>query len=130
MPVKPFQVKRTKLILLSIVIYKVCWTPYTVLSGLLLAYPSMLHIVCAKEYTILLGYINACLHCIVICLGNKKYRDAFKLVLCGCRKYNTNLDSNNELSISNLNNTVSRRQSPDPKLDCKNPTPIVESTLS
>jgi hypothetical protein len=113
--------KNTKTILMIIVLvlFVICWMPFIICSLMMqadISISTLQNIICAKEYLAKLGLGNSAMNWILYGLANKKFRIAFRTLLCysGCctsiqqalsknvvKKHNENFDGLAETEVAN-----------------------------
>lgn len=77
---------KTQLMARIYLLFSLSWLPFAVASFLVIDSPNRLDYVCFKEYAIIGGLVNSGFNWILYGLANEKFRDSFKLLLCGrCR---------------------------------------------
>ena len=79
------QMSKTKLMMYIYIAFAICWLPFLVCQTGVLIYPSNVKLKCYREYFFIPGFLNSGLNWIFYGIGNKKYRDAFKKILCPCK---------------------------------------------
>lgn len=75
--------RRTKMTLIIFGIFALSWTPYLIVSSVLV-FDNRPAIRCSRQWCICLGVCNSAINWIIYGLANKSFREAFKAVLC-CR---------------------------------------------
>jgi uncharacterized membrane protein len=96
-------IEKTKLLILVLGVFVLCWLPYGVIVVLELFIPrENKTIIQAKAYSSLLAFLNSSVNWIIYGLKNKNIRKAFKQILCRKRKQGSGSTQMN-LTIESFN---------------------------
>jgi hypothetical protein len=96
-------IEKTKLLILVLGVFVLCWLPYGVIVVLELFIPrENKTIIQAKAYSSLLAFLNSSVNWIIYGLKNKDIRNAFKQILCRKRKQGSGSTQMN-LTIESFN---------------------------
>lgn len=91
---------KAKLFAVILVLFVVCWVPYSVLAVLENSvFPGNISVSIAKRYSSILSLSNASINWIVYGLKNKRINHAFSRVLCRCRR---KVETDTSLSFNSI----------------------------